>query len=516
MKPLFSRRSRRVRARAQPLAAEVLELRLAPAGNLIVIETPTATDTVDDGRINFGGVKVGDSSVVEFTLRNTGGAAITVSSWTTTAPFLVTPPNLVAVAGDNITLGAGESVTLGAIFAPTAVRFYSGAIYIVSDDPLQTVLTVTLDGIGNMEDLVQSATLNKIFSFTDADGDLTVLSFRGGGQVHVEFGDFNGVGQDIQTLTFTGTSLNTKFRVASRGSTNVGSIVDVPDTGVGLGDLYIQGNLGSIAFENPIRNFRVTGTLGTDASVQAAEIAGAVTLFHSGTLLGILDFGSQVKTLRVTGDAVGAINIAVLGAPAMLNVLDIGGAAGSSILTPLDVSVNGSIGNIKVGGSMIGNFIATGNIGNIVAASIQAKISAGYGLDGLRNGDPTEIAATIGKVNTFLGDLRGTIQATAGIGQIGSAGHIRSGGLAYGSEIHSDANITSIRAVRDISSSLTAVGVINEIRTASRDRTLDGGLTGFVTAAAINRVVLEGLVSGLGGFSVAPAMLVIDSDGDGL
>ncbi len=471
------------------------------------------TDSVlpsDDFRLSFGGVKVGTNKTEFLIIQNTTTQTRTITSWSAASPFFLTPTNLANNAADDIVLAPLANVVLAVTFLPSDQLVHRSNVFILTDDPDQPTITVAVDGNGQLADLVQTSNSNNRFVFSDGNSFTNILYFHGPGQATVTFTPDN----HISTLTFSGTTRKTKYRLISNGTAEVGNIANDLILGSGLGDLVIEGNVDDLALTSStstINNIVIEG------NVAGGSISGAVSLFQAGTLglpsKNTLNFSSSIRTLRIGGNAAGNINIATTaGSPGNLGLLSVGGNAAN-----LNVSVNGNIGSVRVVGDVTGQFIATGNISSITGQSISALISAGFGLDGLRNSDGTEAAATIGKIlttgktGTILGNISGTIQATAGINVVTAANRITVG--VFGGNIHSDTFINAIKARDNISVAIAAVGRIGSINTASTDRTTDGDLTGNVTAAAIQSVILEGLRTGV--ITVTPSVLIVDSDGDG-
>ncbi len=97
--------------------------------------------------VAFGNQRVGTSSAPQqVTVTNSGGAALTVTSITTTAPYSVSIPTLPS------TLDPGESLTFTATFSPTATGNANGSVSIVSNDPASPT-TVVLTGTGTLPQL---------------------------------------------------------------------------------------------------------------------------------------------------------------------------------------------------------------------------------------------------------------------------------------------------------------------------------------------------------------------------
>ena len=97
--------------------------------------------------VNFGNVPLGSASAQLVTVRNVGGAPLTITDLTVTP----SPPFALGGArgiGAVLVLQPGESHTLTVEFRPTVAGAASGALQITSNDPDEGVVTVLLSGTG--------------------------------------------------------------------------------------------------------------------------------------------------------------------------------------------------------------------------------------------------------------------------------------------------------------------------------------------------------------------------------
>lgn len=97
--------------------------------------------------VNFGNVPLGSASAQLVTVRNVGGAPLTITDLTVTP----SPPFALGGArgiGAVLVLQPGESYTLTVEFRPAIAGAASGALQIASNDPDEGVVTVLLSGTG--------------------------------------------------------------------------------------------------------------------------------------------------------------------------------------------------------------------------------------------------------------------------------------------------------------------------------------------------------------------------------
>jgi hypothetical protein len=97
---------------------------------------------------NFGPIFIGDKSLLEFTLRNSGGTELTGLSLSmkgiNPGQFLVDPPTIPA------TLAAKESITLHIAYAPASEGPATASLKVSSDGSSDGPFTVALSGLGKI------------------------------------------------------------------------------------------------------------------------------------------------------------------------------------------------------------------------------------------------------------------------------------------------------------------------------------------------------------------------------
>ncbi len=111
----------------------------APGGSLAVQGSGdfAPTLTANPSSVSFGGVAVGASSTLPFTLTNTGTSSATITGLQVTgSPFSVSGPKF------PVTLAAGQILNLNAIFKPQSAGLSNGSVL------FSTGLSVPLSGTG--------------------------------------------------------------------------------------------------------------------------------------------------------------------------------------------------------------------------------------------------------------------------------------------------------------------------------------------------------------------------------
>ena len=97
---------------------------------------------VNPSSLTFGNATVGQSATMNLTLANQGTATLNVKSLTVIAPFAVVSP------ATPFQVAANSSATVTLSFSPTVAGAQTGTLSIASDDPVNSSLTVALNGNG--------------------------------------------------------------------------------------------------------------------------------------------------------------------------------------------------------------------------------------------------------------------------------------------------------------------------------------------------------------------------------
>ena len=117
----------------------------------IDVELPGQPDNVHS--YSFDEVRTGQSASQTFTVRNEGGATLTVTQASGLgAPFTIDRVNGTE-SGDNWSIESGDTVEFVIVFSPTTATGYSDTLSLLSDDPDEGSYEITLSGIGSTPDV---------------------------------------------------------------------------------------------------------------------------------------------------------------------------------------------------------------------------------------------------------------------------------------------------------------------------------------------------------------------------
>jgi hypothetical protein len=156
--------------------------------------TPSLLDHTDFGSVNITGGTVART----FTIQNTGSAALTLTSVTTTgtnaAEFVVTPPASMSIA-------ANSSATFVVTFDPTVASARNATVQIVSNDADEATYTFAITGTGTTTTVTAPEINVQGNAATIASGDTTPSP--------TDHTDFGGVDIATGTLARTFTIQNT-------------------------------------------------------------------------------------------------------------------------------------------------------------------------------------------------------------------------------------------------------------------------------------------------------------------
>ncbi len=444
---------------------------------------PTAT-------LAFGNVQLGQKKTLNLLLTNTGNETLDLSAITITSPFTLATPISISNALDDLMLEPGQSATLAVTYQPTLNAPQNGTITFTSNDTSAPV--VALSGAGT--NLIQSGTNNRSFTFTDQQGRLVTVKYSGPGNAAISFTNSNGVGVNIETVTFTGATASSKWSVAAATPTDIGTIT-IPGA---FGPLKLTANVDTLTATGIVSQVSILGEAGN------VTLAGTTKLTF-GSLDGNVVLNNSITSFRINGTASGTISVGPTSA-ANVGTFSFGNTVDAAIV------VNGSISSLRATGTFVGSLIASAGLGSLRAANLDLTLLAvGYGKDGIVGGDP-DVGGSLTLAQSLTGDfLADTLRINGTLGRLASAGRLGDAG----NTITVNGAVNQIQAVGNINSNISAAGfAISKIITASPNRSVDGALNGSVTAAAIQSVTLEGLLFGV--LSPLPVVTVVDSDQDGL
>ncbi|MFQ5629052.1 MAG: malectin domain-containing carbohydrate-binding protein [bacterium] len=247
--------------------------------------TPTPDIDVTPLTLNFNQVITGQNADMTATISNTGTASLTVSAFNLdNSEFsLVSPPAL------PLTIAPGASQNLTVRFSPTVVASQTGNLDILSDDPDEGTVTVSLQGQGIAPPALDVFRINAggTASYTDGNGDTFVADqaytagsygYSGGLTFNVP-NPIGGTTDDLlyQDLRAQGQSFMYNFDVSSAGTFDVtlylmapvynptsgNFIMDVWSEGILVfDDLDVDTQAGG-TFQALIKTFSVSVTDGT-------------------------------------------------------------------------------------------------------------------------------------------------------------------------------------------------------------------------------------------------------------
>ena len=229
--------------------------------------------------INFGGVRVGNSSTLPYHLQNTGNVAITGVAAVldvTTVGYSLDPTTPVPT-----TLAVGANIPLNVIFAPQAgtdggpaTITFSG-IWGGSNTPTQAVLSLQGDGLVagfdltpnplDFGDLRFDTTPTKTFCITNTDeASLTILNnISISPHMGTASGEFSITGMKLQTTCGTGGAATTLPRLLTSGQSIEVTVKADPANRIGAmaADLTVTSDLTM----NPTRTITLLGNSTTAA-----------------------------------------------------------------------------------------------------------------------------------------------------------------------------------------------------------------------------------------------------------
>jgi hypothetical protein len=129
--------------------------------------TPVANIQVSPSEYDFGDVELGSSGTAIVTISNVGDANLTVSDIAfdtgSSSDFTITASPLLPV----VLVPAGF-VDVGLAFAPSALGYFEATLEILSDDPCEPLVQVSVGGVGVSEELPPEGQIAAILSFFDA------------------------------------------------------------------------------------------------------------------------------------------------------------------------------------------------------------------------------------------------------------------------------------------------------------------------------------------------------------
>ncbi|MBN2209966.1 MAG: choice-of-anchor D domain-containing protein, partial [Sedimentisphaerales bacterium] len=265
----------------------------------------TVTDSsgsTTDHSVNFGQVSLGNSLNASITITNEGYGDLVISQLTAGGCFSLNQTSQAGNSSDNISLTPGDHLTVTITYEPDGVGADSGAITIVTNDPDESSIIVSLAGQGcNPEpDIVITG-----------DGSLigTTLNFGAvqRGQEAAETLVIANQGDDM--LTITNISLTTPFTIASGFSGSALTIAPGQQCMIVLevasdirqtlsGELVISSNAPNESVLTYNLQAQIVG--GVLSVTETAQISNDLDIDFGAVYLG--DTPTQTVTLGNTGD----------------------------------------------------------------------------------------------------------------------------------------------------------------------------------------------------------------------
>ena len=147
--------------------------------------------------INFGDVMDGLTGIQSLHVYNTGDAALELDTMYCTDNFSVAP--------SNGTVNIGDTLTLEVTFAPDDEAFFTGNMVIVSNDPDEDTLTVSLSGTGTQQAPIMELSDNSLYFGIVVAGQTVTrqTTIYNVGMLGLEVEEITMEGSDLFTTTFS-------------------------------------------------------------------------------------------------------------------------------------------------------------------------------------------------------------------------------------------------------------------------------------------------------------------------
>ncbi len=163
--------------------------------SLTVLET---SGTPNDNSIDFGKVKIGQTAVQTFTIRNDGTGPLTVSAWSSNNTAFTLQPANGSGGADDIQLAPGDSLTVTITFTPFAAN-HSGQITILSNDTRRSPYYLQVYGQGTVQSVAADFNGDGRLDMSDMELFKTAFGSRAGeARYHVKY-DLDGPDGDVDS-----------------------------------------------------------------------------------------------------------------------------------------------------------------------------------------------------------------------------------------------------------------------------------------------------------------------------
>ena len=320
---------------------------------------------------------------------------------------------------------------------------------------VQSAFTATATADTSFAVTLGGASGNKSATFTDADGTVTTVSYKGAGQAALQFAgtglaqagagkvSVTGTITGLDAINLTGSDAGTVVTVATKGGDGVsvlgsltadGPVKSITGKGTVLtGPLTVGGTVGSLALGAAINGSITLGGTAADKATTLAFIQLADTAISSGTAIKSLKVGSAANDNASLDESITAPSISAV-------------ASAGNFGTDLTIAGGGSLGSLKVGGNLTGS-VTAGSIGSIsVRGAVNGSVvtatqAAGAGLKSF---------AVTGGVSGTTVNSAGDI-ASVSVGSITGGSHLVAGATALGAALPtSTADFTSQAVIKSL------------------------------------------------------------------
>jgi peptidyl-prolyl cis-trans isomerase A (cyclophilin A) len=384
---------------------------------------------------------------------------------TSSNPALVTP----TVSNGNLVLA----------YAPGAVG--SADITVTATSPGGNTVTSTFAATASgLQVTLGGDTANKTAVFTDADGTVTTVAFKGSGTATLGFAGDNlsqtGTGKvtvagtisGLDAIALTGSDTSTTVTITSKGGDGVSTLAGLTSQGevksvTGkttrlTGPMSIAGTLGSLT---------LGGAQNATITVGGASTAKPVTLAIGELTDSSVTSASPIKSLKVTtaANADATVSEAVT-APAIASITSTGNFG-----TDVTIPGEGNLTSLKVGGDLTGDVTAhaIGTIsvkGAVSGATITATHAAGEDdkTPGIKAFTVTGGLAgtTINSAGDIVGLSAGSV--TGGTRIVAGATALTTGLPTSTADFTSQATIKSIKVKTAFSGSTVVASTIKTVK----------------------------------------------------
>ena len=332
---------------------------------------PAPDIELESGFIDFGDVMHGLTEQESFTIYNTGETALDIDTIYCTANFSVNP--------SSADVDAGDSLSLVVTFAPDDDSSFTGTMTIVSNDPDEDTLTVSLSGTGTAQapimevsaDLLdfgvfeqEQSITRQLTIYNEGVLDLSIeeINISGNSGFSTTFSDATVVPNDSVVVDFqfyTEDNITEAFATATIVSTNADNM-DISLRAGWFGPVWHVVTTGSDSIGD-----------GSEANPFATIQTGIDVVFDGDTVL--VAAGTYLENINYNGKniVVGSLYLTTSDTPYISSTIIDGNDAGSVVTFE---SVTDSTKGI-IGFTIMNGFASNGDGGGIKVVNSQISIS---------------------------------------------------------------------------------------------------------------------------------------------